>query len=288
MRNRVCIVTDSTAHFSDPTFPQRHSVTVVPLAIHLGEETYLDGVNISTEQLFARVARGAPLPTASSPGLEQLLEIYQNLSRTGAEVVSIHVSSKLSQTWQNARAASKRLLGRSTVVPIDSATTSVGLGLLVEAAARAAQAGESLEEIVRIVRGMIPRLYIVFFTESLDYLEKSGRIGKAQAVLGAMLGIKPFLILEEGDILPMEKVRTRQQAIEKLLEFVCEFSNLKYLAILQQYTRPNQETNLLLERLALDFPGGNFEVIPYSPSLATFVGPNSMGVAVFEGEGDAD
>ena len=134
------------------------------------------------------------------------------------------------------------------------------------------------------MRGMIPRLYAVFFIETMEFLAKAERIGKAQAVLGAMLGIKPFLTLEDGDLVPMEKVRTRQQAIEKLVEFVVEFSNIEHLAILQGSAAPSDDTRLLLERLALEFPGRTWPVLAYRPSLATFVGPNAMGVVVFEGQ----
>ena len=285
MTRRVRVVTDSSVHFPDTDFLQKHDVVVVPLTIHLGDEEYLEG-DITTGELFTRVAEGAPLPTVSPPSVEKLARVYQDLTRASDEILSIHLSGKLSQTWQNAQAASQKLVGHCTVVPIDSLTTSAGLGLLVQVAVEAAEAGESIDEIVRIVRGMIPRVYIVFFTEVLDYLENAGRIGKAQAVLGNMLGVKPFLIFEDGDLLPMEKVRTRPQAMEKLWEFICEFSRLEYLAILQQDGQPGEDARLLLERLAVEFPECRCEVIPYGPSLATFVGPDSFGLAVLEGENE--
>jgi DegV family protein with EDD domain len=285
---RVRIVTDSSAHFLDPTFPARHNVLVVPLNIEFGSESQADTGEMSTDQLFRRVAAGAPVPMAQAPSARQFAAVYEDICRSHGSILSIHLSSKLSRTVANARLGSEEVLGRCKIHVIDSLSTSIGLGLLVEAAALAAERGESQDDIVRIVRGMIPRLYAVFFIETMEYLAKAQRIGKAQAVLGSMLGIKPFLTLEDGDIVPMEKVRTRQQAIEKLVEFVVEFSNIEHLAILQSTAGPSDDTRLLLERLAMEFPGRSWPVLTYGPALATFLGPNAMGVVVHEGEGEPE
>ncbi len=282
--SKIHIVTDSTAHFFDPTFPAKHNVTVVPLSIHFGQQAYIEGAEINTAQLFARIAGGEPIPVAASPTSEQFAATYEQVAKTTDKILSIHLSSKLSRTCTNARLGSDSLAGRCKIHIIDSLSTSIGLGLLVEAAALAAERGAGQDEIVRIVRGMVPRLYTVFFTETMEYLAQAGRVDKAQAVLGSMLGIKPFLTMEEGDIIPMEKVRTRQQAVEKIVEFVIEFSDIEHLAILQSSPHYTDDTRLLLERLAVDFPGRQWPVLVYGPSLATFLGPDAMGVIVFEGE----
>jgi fatty acid kinase fatty acid binding subunit len=281
---KVRIVTDSTAHFFDPAFPEKHNVTVMPLTIHFGKQSYTEGIGITAEQFFRRVAAGDALPTASSPTAEQFTATYAELCQTTDQIVSIHISGKLSRTVHNARTGAESVLGRCKVHVIDSLSASIGLGVLVEAAALAADRGEPVDEIVRIVRGMIPRLYIVFFIEHMDFLANAGRISRAQAALGAMLGIKPFLTLEDGDIVPMEKVRTRQQAVEKLLEFVVEFSAIDHAAILQSAPALTEDTRLLLERLAIDFPGRQWPVLTYGPSLGTFLGPDAMGIVICEGE----
>jgi DegV family protein with EDD domain len=281
---RVRIVTDSTAHFFDPAFPDKHNVTVVPLTIYFGKHAYKEGFGINAEQFFRRVAAGEAMPTASSPTAAQFTAVYTELCQTTDQIVSIHISGKLSRTAHNARTGAESVLGRCKVHVIDSLSTSIGLGVLVEAAALAAERGEPVDEVVRIVRGLIPRLYTVFFVEHMEYLANSGRIGRAQATLGAMLGIKPFLTLEDGDIVPMEKVRTRLQAVEKLLEFIVEFSAIDRAAILQSAPAPTEDTRLLLERLAVDFPGREWPVLTYGPSLGAFLGPDAMGVVICEGE----
>lgn len=284
----VRIVTDSTAHFMDPDFPAKHGVTVVPLTIQFGQQDLLEGQDIDAERFFQRVAAGGPIPTALAPTPRQFAAVYEQACRGNGDVLSIHVSSKLSRTLHNARLGADEVLGRCKIHLLDSLTTSFGLGLLVEQAALAAARGASQEDIIRIVRGMVPRLYAVFFIETMEFLAKAKRIGKAQAVLGSMLGIKPFLTLEDGDIVPMEKVRNRQQAVEKLVEFVAEFSNIEHLAILQSGLSHTDDTRLLLERLALEFPGRSWPVFAYGPSLGTIVGPHAMGVVVFEGEGEPE
>ena len=287
--SRVRIVTDSTAHFTDPDFPRRHNVNVVPLTIHFGKESFRDGVDIKPDQFFARLrtANGS-LPTAASPTPDQFTAVYEEATKSTTQIVSIHLSSKLGRVWRNAKAGSEPLLGRCNIQVIDSTTTSVGLGLLVEAAARAAEEGAPPDDIVRIVRGLIPRLYVVFFVDSLEYLAHNKRFNKAQAILGAMLDIKPFLTIEDGDIVAMEKFRNRQQAVEKLIEFVSEFSEVEHLAILQSTPEIAEDTRQVLDQLALDFPARKFPVVVYGSALATYLGPNAMGVIVFEGLPDDD
>jgi DegV family protein with EDD domain len=174
------------------------------------------------------------------------------------------------------------LLGRCAIEVVDSKTVSVGLGILVEAAARAAARGDPLDEIVRLVRGVIPQIYVVFFSDTLTYLENGGRIGHAQALLGTILGIKPFLTLEEGEIMPIEKVRTRDQALEKLIEFVIEFDAIKQLAIVRHTSECDVETDLIVERLHATFPDIEVPVVSYGPVLASHIGPDTMGIIVHE------
>ncbi len=286
--SKVRIVTDSTAHFTDPDFPRRHNITLVPVTIHFGKESFRDGVDINSEQFFAKLKGNGALPTAASPTPEQFTAVYEEVTKTTNAVVSLHLSSKLGRVWRNAKAGAEPLMGRCNIQVIDSLTASVGLGVLVEEAAKAAEHGATPDEIVKLVRGLIPRLYVVFFVESLEYLANNKRFNKTQAILGSMLEMKPFLTIEEGDIVAMEKFRTRQQAVEKLIEFVSEFSELDHLAIMQSTPEITDDTRLVLEQLALDFPGRRFPISVYGPSLGTFLGPNAMGVIVFEGVAEED
>ncbi len=285
--NPVRIVTDSTVHFTQPDFAREHNITVIPIAIHFGKETFRDGVDLNSEQFFAKLkTTNGVLPTAASPTPEQFTAVYEDITKSTNQVVALHLSSKLGRVWRNSKAGADPLLGRCNIQVIDSTTTSVGLGVLVEAAAKAAEQGATPDEIVKLVRGLIPRVYVVFFVESLEYLANNKRFNKTQAILGSMLDIKPFLTIEDGDMVAMEKFRTRQQAVEKLIEFISEFSQIDHLAIMQSSLTLNDDTRLVMEQLALDFPSRRFPICLYGPSLGTFLGPNAMGVIVFEGLGE--
>jgi len=278
---KVAIVTDSTA-FLEPGVARELDITVVPLSVHIGDETLRDGIDITPEAFFQRLERGGPIPRTSPPSVEEFERVYTRLHARTDQILSIHISGQLSQTLRNAQRGAERLLGRCEIAVIDSLTTSLGLGILATNAAKAAQEGADLDEIVRLVRGMIPHIYVVFYVDEMDYLERGRRIGKAQAILGTMLNIKPLLFMEDGEIIPLEKVRTHEKAVEKLFEFVAEFSELEQAAIVQRHPTPTEETKMLLERLELLFPDMPFPIIQYGPVLASHVGPSAMGVIVYE------
>lgn len=282
MSKKVAIVTDSTAYF-EPGEREKLGIHVVPLDIHLGGNKFLDAVELDTDELFRRLSYSGGFPTSSPPAVVVFEELYAKLHKQTDEILSIHISGHLSKTIERAHLGADALLGRCSIAVVDSMTTSVGLGILVKAAAKAANDGASLDDIVRLVRGMIPRVYLVFYVETMDFLERGGRIGKAQAILGSMLNIKPILFMEDGDIIPLEKVRTTEKALEKLFEFVTEFDNLEQTAIIQRSKHPNKEARTLQERLKQSFPDLDFPIIQYGPDLATRIGPNALGIVVYEG-----
>jgi len=279
---KVKVVTDSTAYF-EPGVAERLGIHIVPLRMHFGDETFREGIDITAERFFHRLVESPVPPKVSPPPVEEFRAIYKELNKTTDEILSIHVSSKLSRTWETATVAASTLLGRCEIAVVDSLTISLGLGILAEAAAEAANQGESLDSIIRLLRGMIPHIYVVFFVETLDYLERGGRIGRAQALLGTMLGIKPFLTIEDGEIIPMEKVQDREKAVDKLFEFVAEFSHIEQIAIMQSSPEPTEESKALIERLELTFPNLELPILVYGPTLASHIGPDTLGVVVYEG-----
>jgi DegV family protein with EDD domain len=279
---RVKVVTDSTAYL-EASVAKRLGITIVPLTVRLGDEIFRENVDITAEEFFQKLDRSSAMPMAFPPSVEDFQAVYAKLSKSTDQIMSIHVSSKLSQTCNRATVASQSLLGRCEITVVDSLTTSLGLGILATAAAQAAAKGQPLDEIEFLIRGMIPHIYIVFLAETLEYLERGGRIGEAQALLGTMLNIKPFLAIEDGEIIPMEKVRTRENAVDKLFEFVAEFSQIEQIAILQSTPEPIEETKLLIERLEIAFPKIKPPILVYGPVLSCHVGPNGLGVIVYEG-----
>ncbi len=280
---RVRVVTDSTAHFG-PGVIEKLDVTVLPIRIQLGADIFADGPGLDNEMFFRQMARSPLPPRSLPPPVEVLEKVFRELNQTTDHILALFVSRSLSDVYVVARQAANRLLGRCEIAVIDSQTVSVGLGILVKAAAEAAAKGQSLDGIVRLIRGMIQRIYVVFFVETLDYLEREGRIRPAQALLGTLLGIKPFLTMDGGELIPMEKVRSRDKAVDKLFEFLSEFSDIEQIAILQSTPRPTQETKLLLERLGMIFPDLKVPIVVYGPTLASHLGLGALGVIVFERE----
>jgi fatty acid kinase fatty acid binding subunit len=256
-------------------------IEVVPLIVRMGTQVYPERVNVTDETFLRRLAKDPASVSVEAPSVGQMRNVFGRLGQEADKIVCIHASSSLSDVAAVAEQAASSFAGRQRIVVLDTASTSVGVGLIVEAAARAAAEGASLPEVVRIVRGMIPHMYALILSDSLVFLEAWGRLGPAQTLLGTMLGLKPIATMEDGDLLPVEKVRSYGRAVDKLFEFIIEFSRVEDLYVLQHEFEG--EAAQLLERLDLAFPDREFPVIGYPPSLAVHIGPKALGVLVYEG-----
>lgn len=280
---KIRIVTDATASL-EPDFIVDHQITVLPVEIGFGDERFVINSGDNAKRLFERMAEGVAKPCQATIPAQTLQRTFEQLNQKSEDTLIILSSAKLSQGYDKARAAARAYLGRCRIEIVDSMSASWGLGLVVKQAVEAAEAGLSLEEIVRRIRGILPHIYVVFFVDRLDYLERGNRIGVAQALLGTMLRIKPLLLIEGGEVVPLEKVRTVRLAVEKLGNFVAEFAQIEQLAILQSPLA--QEKNPLIkglrEQLRALFPGCTIPVMAYDPILACHLGPEALGVMVYE------
>lgn len=277
----VKIVSDSSLYLPDPSRLAELDIEVIPLTVRIGEQSYPERVHVVDETCLRKMAQNSKAVSVEAPSVAQVRRIFSRLAQTTDKIVCIHTSSALNDVAAVVQQAAQSFAGRQRIVVLDTATTSVGLGMIVEAAARAAAANMPLPDIVRIVRGMIPHMYALFFSDSLEYLEAWGRLGPAQTFLGTMLGVKPLATMEDGDLLPVEKVRTYLRAVDKLYDFIIEFSRIEQMYLVQHELET--EAAQLLERLELAYPGREFPVIGYGPSLAVHIGPKALGVIVYEG-----
>lgn len=273
----VRIVTDSTADIPSP-LAQELAIVVVPLNVQFGEAVFRDGVDLGTEEFFRRLVRSPVLPTTSQPSAGAFLEVYSRLAAERAEIVSLHISAKLSGTLNSAQVAKESLDVPCRIELMDSQSASLGLGLTALAAARAAQAGASFQEVVALVRRRIDATTVLVFVDTLEYLQRGGRIGRAQAFLGGLLNVKPLLTLREGEIHPVERVRTRARALERLYEYAASYVQIEDLAVLHS-TSP-QEAQELRRRLGGLFPEQQVLLATYGPVIGTHLGPGAMGVVV--------
>lgn len=279
----VRIITDSNAYLP-ADFLERYPVEVIPHRLKIGGSFFEEDADFPVDEFFEKLAdarRANPrvVPEVQAPPINTFLDQFQN---GGTEqIVAIHMSRQLSPMWEQARKAAEMLKGRYTIRVIDSQTTSFGLGLLVRKAAEAAASGAALNEIARIVNASVPHMYVTIFTESLSYLERSARLSASQSLLGAMLGIKAMLMMEDGWLVTQEKVQTREEVVEKLREFVSEFASIREIGVFHQGYEGIRTD--LIGRLRESLPKAPIHKVDYPPSLASYIGPNTVGVVVYEG-----
>jgi DegV family protein with EDD domain len=278
----IHIVTDSCVQFANPHFVHQQTVTIVPNKISIAGKTYREGIDLNSEEAFRLISHQPQPPVVSSPTEAEYLEVYTRLARTYDAIVSIHASREMYQSWHRAKAAAQQLMGHCKIEVIDSQSLSAAQGMLVRVAARAIEQGLSLDDVVREVRGAVERTYSVFYVESMDYLLHNNILSPSHAILGSMMGIKPFLTMEAGRLIPMEKVRTRVQAAELLVEFAVEFTEVEDVVILQHKPYLSEQTRILQDRLLVEFPGRHFPYTLYSPSLAALIGTDATGLVVLE------
>lgn len=216
----IKIVTDSTADLP-ADLVQQHGIHVIPLKVLFGDKTYREGIDLGNQEFYRMLAEAKTPPTTSQPSVGEFFDLYSELSKDGHEIISIHLSSKLSGTISSAQSA-KEMLPDAKITIIDSASIAMGLGLMVLTAARAVAEGKTTAEIVAAVEKMIPAMNVVFVVDTLEYLQKGGRIGGAAALVGTLLKVKPILCLKDGRVEPLDKVRSKRKALARLLEVVEE------------------------------------------------------------------
>jgi DegV family protein with EDD domain len=281
---RIRIITDITAQLS-PEVVEKYQITVLPLEIQYGDKTVTLRPNEDPETLYQHMIESSAQPSAATIPAKAFQEAYSQLNREADDILVIVSSSLLSNGHATARTQAQAFLGQCRITVMDSLSVSKGLGLLVEAAAKAAQEGQTLDNIVRLIRGMLPHIYMIFVVDRLDYLEQGDRLGAAQSLLGTILRIKPLLLVEDGEILPVEKMRTQTMALEKLSDFVGEFATIQKIYILRgtQISDDDDIVKELEELLSLVLPEREFPIIEYDPLLTCHLGPSALGVAVYEG-----
>ena len=275
----VRIVTDSSAHLT-PEEIEQYGITIVPLRVRMGQKVFKELTELSYEEYFRRLERVKSLPETESPQLQDMIDLYYQLSRETDHIISIHTSHKLNPVVDIARTAASTLRSHTRITVIDSETISRGLGMIVLKAAQLAKEGADALEIGREIRGMIPAVFLAFLTSDLNYLERDGRLRKSQAFLGTMLGVRAMVETREGNLLVMDKARDAMGAVEKLYDYISEFAYLEEMALLQHNNI--QESTALLERLSGHAPDIPIFTDVYDATLASFIGPNALGVIIRE------
>ncbi len=275
----IRFVVDSTA---TPTkdFAEKHNLTVVPLRVLFGEETYKDQVDITPSEFFEKLARSKQLPTTSQPPVSDFEEVYRRILDEGDEIITLTISSKLSGTYLSAMGARENFPKDAPISVIDSYSTSVGMIKLLEVGFEALEKGKSREEIVREMEAAIPRVRVYFLVDTLEYLRKGGRIGGAAKFLGTILNIKPLLQLKDGIVESLEKARSRKKGLKRLVELAK--SDLGPAAATSKvdvvHGNVPGDAEAFAEQVRETLGCGMPDIMEVSPVLGVHTGPGVIGL----------
>ncbi|NOU76310.1 DegV family EDD domain-containing protein [Paenibacillus sp. LMG 31458] len=279
----IRIVTDSTADIP-LALRQELNIEMVPLKIHFGDEEYLDTVTLQSEEFYPKLTSSPHFPRTSQPSPAEFLDLYQRLLEgPDTQVISIHLASVLSGTYQSALLASTMLEDSSGKVHVfDSCSASYGIGALAVAAARAAKAGQSVDEILELVRTMRENFYIYFLVDTLEFLQKGGRIGKASALFGSLLNIKPILSLDRaGEVAAIDKVRGHKKAVARILELLATDVSGKTIRSLHIAHANNLEgAEQLRAAIMQQFVVEHVDYITLGPVIGAHAGPGTIAAFV--------
>ena len=271
----VKIVTDSTsdipADLSDSL-----GITVVPLYVHFGTEVFQDGVTLFADQFYDRLVKSKELPKTSQPSVGDFVTVYEDQSDGADGILSIHVSAKLSGTYNSAIQAQEQVNLSCPLEVIDTYQASMALGMIVLNTARAAQDGASLDDLVQLTRDAMKRSQCVCLFDTMEYLIKGGRVGKARGLIGTLLKIRPMIIIQDGEVHELGKERTRTKGIARLRRFAMEFGRLQDIAVMYS-TTPDDAYDVA--RVLSDLlPDGREPLIArFGPVIGTYTGPGALG-----------
>ena len=279
----IRIVTDSSADLP-AHLAERWNITVLPCYVVADDQTYRDGIDISADEFYHRLPSYNRLPTTSQPSAADFQTVYGDVLSQGHQVVSVHISGKLSGTLNSAEQARSALADDAAagIEIVDSQLASIPLGLVAIEAAHRSQNSDSHQQVAEGVRRDLPLARAFFVLDTLEYLQKGGRIGKAQAFVGSILNVKPILTIRDGEAHPMERPRNRERAIRRLVELTRELAPLRQLAVIHS-TEP-QEAEVFRDNLSGFLPPEEIIMARFGPTLGTYLGPKALGVALIRSD----
>lgn len=276
---KVLVVTDSTSDITKE-IAEKYSITVVPLNVHMDKEVYKDQVTISSDEFFEKLPKCKNLPRTSQPSPGEFIEVYRSLLGEADSIISIHISEEMSGTLQSARIATQSI-PEADISIIDSRSVCMGLGLVVIEAAKAAAEGKDKTEVLRIIEEAKKNVRVIFVVDTLDYLEKNGRIGKAQAFLGSLLSIKPVLAVQDGIIIPVEKMRGSKKALSRLVEIAREEVKGNFLGAAIVHGAAFGKLTFVRDGLQERFSETDLILGSVGPVIGVHAGPGVLGLMYF-------
>ncbi|KAA1294169.1 MAG: fatty acid-binding protein DegV [Chloroflexi bacterium] len=274
----IKIVTDSTSDLDKDT-AKNLSVEIVPLNVHFGDEVYKDGIEINSDDFFDKLINGTVFPKTSQPSVGEFIDVYEKLGNDGSDIISIHISDQLSGTINSARQAAKHLEGKIKVHIIDSKQISISLGLITISAATAVKEGKTLNEVLDLTESLIARSHVFTALDTLEYLEKGGRIGKAKSLVGKILNFKPIIGSADGIIDAFGRGRSNTACMIKLEELVKSTGEIESIGIVYSTDKSlaDKFSEQITQNLKLEKPPKSYQI---GPVIGVYGGPNVIGVGI--------
>jgi DegV family protein with EDD domain len=276
----IAVVTDSTSDLP-ADLAAKHGITVVPLNVHIEDETFLDNVTITADEMYERLPDAKIFPTTSAPSVGTFVETFEKLSKTHDEIICLHISSKLSLTHNAAVNAIAELGPTDTRIEVvDTHSASMAMGWAVVRVAEAIASGTSMDDAVTLAKSASERAVFIGMVDTLTYLVRGGRIGKAQGFVGSLLRVRPILTLRDGEAHPVERARNRNKGIARLKTMVAENAPLEKLAIL--YTTNREAAVEIANDVAELDPSGSPEIAQLGPVVGNYLGPGTLGLGLLK------
>lgn len=261
-----------------------YDIQIIPINIHFGEKTYLQYVDLDLPAFYKLVEASSVFPKTSQPSPHQFVEFYKKIAKEGDTILSIHITSKLSGTYASAVAAAEEVKGMFNVVPVDTLGGSMGTGFMCRAARQMDRAGKSVDEIVRYIESVRPKVQVILTLDTLDYARRSGRVGTLSAALASLLNVKPIALLKDGVVEMVDKVRTRKVALKRVLEMGKQAYGDQAVYIAVVHARDLASGRALMEEAKKQFNAKEIILTDLSISLAINFGPGTVGLVLYPAE----
>ena len=273
----VKIVTDSTSDLT-PALAKQFGISVVPLTVSFGRESFLDRVEISTDEFYRRLTTEEIFPQTTQPSPTAFASVYKKLSAETKEILVLTISKKLSGTFDSALAAVQQAKTDCAIEVVNSQVTAAALGILAIWASKQAATGMPLAELKKVVEGRVADTKPVMAFDTLKYLARGGRIGKAKGLLGVLLSVKPVLTVKDGEVSPLTQVRTMKAGIDVLYNFAAGHKQIDEMAV--EYATTSDLADDLIDKLNSIYPKEKIYRTTVSPVLGSYMGPNVISVSV--------
>ncbi|PAF39813.1 fatty acid-binding protein DegV [Terribacillus saccharophilus] len=277
----IAVMTDSTAYLT-PEQREAFDIHMIPLQVVFDDATYEEEVDITASEFYEKVKQQKTLPKTSQPVVGKVIEKLEELSQSYDAVISVHLSSGISGTYQSMVAADDMVEGID-VHAYDSELSCMAQGYYALEAARMVKQGASVEEILKRLDEMKETMIAYFIVDDLSNLQRGGRLNGAQAIIGSLLQVKPVLHFEDKRIVPFEKIRTKKKAISRIKALLAEQAadDAKMKACLLHGNRP-EEAEILRQELAAEHPNVEVEVSYFGPVIATHLGEGAIGLVWYK------